>query len=170
MIRSFLCLLRGRGSSGQAQTQAGAKQYAKQSANLSFEIVETSGDDALVKWEELKTAGRGAPVVVNDLEILRPFRPIPVSDTLAAAETMSFTEDFLKQLGAEREAAVAALSKIGPKSGSVVLSHDRRAGGYCVPTFLQRVRLVAQGARMPRWMAAQPVTTIRIAVTNAPAT
>jgi hypothetical protein len=34
-------------------------------ANFPFEVVETSGEDALAKWEELKKAGRGAPVVLG---------------------------------------------------------------------------------------------------------
>jgi hypothetical protein len=45
-------------------------------ANFSFEIVEARGEDALATWQELKTAGRGVPVVVGNLEgVLNPFVP-----------------------------------------------------------------------------------------------
>ena len=36
--------------------------------NFPFEIVETTGENALAKWEQLKAAGRGVPVVVGDID------------------------------------------------------------------------------------------------------
>jgi hypothetical protein len=35
-------------------------------ANIPYEIVETNGENALATWEELKKAGRGAPVVLGE--------------------------------------------------------------------------------------------------------
>lgn len=70
-------------------------------ANFPYEIVETTGEDALAKWEELKTGGRGVPVIVGDDldEILRPFQAdafatlTPVSEQLAAADAIRIPED-----------------------------------------------------------------------------
>ena len=35
-------------------------------ADFPYEIVETSGENALARWEELKKAGRGSPVVLGE--------------------------------------------------------------------------------------------------------
>ena len=75
-------------------------------ANFPYEILETSGENALAMWEELKDAGRGAPVVLgeDDLDnLLVPFEPIyrerlePVENILAAAEAINFPEDLFKR-------------------------------------------------------------------------
>jgi hypothetical protein len=89
-------------------------------ANLSFEIVETRGEDALAKWQELKTAGRGVPVVVGDLDgVLDPFSPgyyetlKPVQETLAAASAIRFPRDLAKMRHDRNVAALEALRKMG---------------------------------------------------------
>jgi hypothetical protein len=83
-------------------------------ANFPYEIVETSGENALVLWEKLKKAGRGAPVVVGEEELhnlLCPFDPEvraqrqPVEEILAAAKAINFPDDLFKlRLDAEAEA------------------------------------------------------------------
>jgi hypothetical protein len=73
-------------------------------ANFPFEVVETSGEDALAKWEELKKAGRGAPVVLGSkiedfLPALNPgqaARLPPVHDILAEAASINFPDDLLR--------------------------------------------------------------------------
>lgn len=78
-----------------------ADARAKARANFPYEIVVTTGENALLKWEELKTAGRGVPVIVgDDIEnVLRPFYPeeyaavTPVSEQLAAADAIRIPED-----------------------------------------------------------------------------
>ena len=57
--------------------QGGAEWRAQALANFPFEIVETSGESAFATWKELKTAGRGVPVVVGaDVgNVLEPFHP-----------------------------------------------------------------------------------------------
>jgi hypothetical protein len=73
-------------------------------ANFPYELVETTGENALATWEELKNAGRGAPVVLGDeLEnLLFPFDPIhrtrlkPVEAILSAAEAINFPDDLRK--------------------------------------------------------------------------
>jgi hypothetical protein len=43
-----------------------AQEYvAKALANFPFELVETTGENAFAKWQELKTAGRGIPVIIG---------------------------------------------------------------------------------------------------------
>jgi hypothetical protein len=127
MIKRFLSNLFGFRSDRQAQT-ATRPQIAPRSqqrdewrekalANFPFEIVETSGENALAKWEELKNSGRGVPVVVGkDLEhILGPFHPeqqvplTPVSETLATAARIVFPEDLFVMRRNEHAAGLAAL-------------------------------------------------------------
>jgi Domain of unknown function (DUF4253) len=80
-------------------------------ANFPFEIVETRGEHALAQWHALKTAGRGVPVVVGDLDgVLEPFSPgypetlKPVQQTLAAASAIRFPHG-LAQMRHERNVA-----------------------------------------------------------------
>jgi hypothetical protein len=76
-----------------------AESRAQALANFPFEIVETSGENAFAKWKELKTAGRGAPVVVGtDVgNVLEPFHPQwqrrPVAEWLSAAGAIKFPQD-----------------------------------------------------------------------------
>jgi len=67
--------------------------------NPGFEIIETGRQDAMAKWEELKGAGRGAPVIVVDQlsGVLWPFQPDqkrqPVAEILAAAGKIRIPQD-----------------------------------------------------------------------------
>jgi hypothetical protein len=91
-------------------------------ANFPFEIVETSGENAFAKWQQLKAAGRGAPVVVGtDVgNVLEPFHPQwpaarrSVAECLSAASAIKFPEDLLTMRWREREAALAALREAQP--------------------------------------------------------
>ena len=83
-------------------------------ANFPYEIVETSGENALATWEELKTAGRGAPVVLGEDELdnlLVPFEPRhrerlePVERILAAAKAIDFPADLFKRRRDEKAEA-----------------------------------------------------------------
>jgi hypothetical protein len=89
-------------------------------ANFSFERVEVRGEDALATWEALKTAGRGVPVVVGNLEsLLNPFGPgyferlKPVQETIAAANAIRFPQDLVKMRRDEDVAATEGLRKLG---------------------------------------------------------
>lgn len=94
---------------------------AKALANFPFEIVETSGESALAKWQELKSAGRGVPVVVGkDIEgVLGPFAPgqpatqRPVHETLAAASALRFPEDLTRMRRDLNAAALETLRRLG---------------------------------------------------------
>jgi hypothetical protein len=93
---------------------------AKALANFSFEIVETRGEDALARWEELKTTGRGVPVVIGDLDgVLEPFSPSfhetlkSVQETLAAADAVRFPQDLAKMRHDQNVAACETLRKMG---------------------------------------------------------
>jgi hypothetical protein len=72
-------------------------------ANFPFEIVEAAGDNALAKWQELKAAGRGVPVVIGDIDgVLELFLPAEdatlrsVQEILAAADAIRFPNDLDK--------------------------------------------------------------------------
>src|SRR5262245_34682547 len=89
-------------------------------ANFPFEIVEASGENALARWEELKIAGRGVPVVVGDLRgALEPFSPDqyatqrPVQETLAIADALRFPEGLSKARLEEIADATETLRKLG---------------------------------------------------------
>jgi hypothetical protein len=90
-------------------------------ASFPYEIVETNGESALATWEELKNAGRGAPVVLGEEDLgnlLLPFDPTerarlkPIEEILAAAEAINFPDDLRKRRRDEYAAAMMALKKI----------------------------------------------------------
>ena len=91
-------------------------------ANFPYEIVETHGEDALATWEALKTAGRGAPVVLGEEELdnlLVPFDPrararqTPIAEILAAADAIDFPDDLRRLRHEEHAEAVAYFKTIG---------------------------------------------------------
>ena len=87
-------------------------------ANFPYVVVETSGENALATWEELKNAGRGAPVVLGEDELqnlLVPFgsaRLEPVEKILAAAEAIHFPADLHKHRRDEYAEAELYFKKI----------------------------------------------------------
>jgi hypothetical protein len=91
------------------------EEYAVAMENFPYEIVETSGEDALATWEKLKNAGRGTPVVLGSG--IEKYLPTPaqraqlptVQDILAVAATINFPDDFFK------------------------VSSRRTRSGYCAP-------------------------------------
>lgn len=100
MLKRFLSAL-GFGGGEAAAARQSIDPRAEARARFPYEIVETTGENALAKWEELKSAGRGVPVIVGDDvdNVLGPFYPdaseplIPVSEQLAAADAIRFPED-----------------------------------------------------------------------------
>ena len=87
--------------------------YETARANFPFEVVETTGERAFDTWEQLRTAGRGSPLVLGgDAELdnlMEPFHPSnprrrSVADILAAAAQIKFPED-LAHKRAEDDAA-----------------------------------------------------------------
>jgi len=87
--------------------------------NFPFEIVETTGENALAQWEQLKAAGRGVPVVVGDIAgILDPFSANQfatqrlVQETLAAANAIRFPEGLFKMRRDEKAAALEMLRNL----------------------------------------------------------
>jgi hypothetical protein len=94
------------------------EEYAVAMENFPYEIVETSGEDALATWEKLKNAGRGTPVVLGSG--IEKYLPTPaqraqlptVQDILAVAATINFPDDFLKFRRDEHAAAIAHLSEM----------------------------------------------------------
>ena len=91
-------------------------------ANFPYEVVETTGEEALATWEALKTAGRGAPVVLgeDDLDnLLAPFdsgsqaQEKPIGDLLADADVIDFPDGLRRRRRDEHAEAMASLKKIG---------------------------------------------------------
>lgn len=93
-------------------------------AHFPLELIETTGAQALAKWQELKSAGRGVPVVLagEDMmhhfgNLLTPFGPNgpkappprPVEDILRAAAEIHFPDDLARRKKAETEAAISTL-------------------------------------------------------------
>lgn len=97
LIRRILAIFGG----GQAPAAVRSVYHAdtRPMVNPGFEIIESSRKDALEKWEELKSAGRGVPVIVVDRlsGVLWPFQPDqdrqPVADILAAASKLRIPQD-----------------------------------------------------------------------------
>jgi len=79
---------------------------AKASATFPFERVETSGEEALATWEQLKLAGRGSPVVLGSdgtvADLAMPFLPgVPgvrtAEEILDAAASLRHPEDLIEK-------------------------------------------------------------------------
>ena len=131
MLKGFLSAL-GFGSRESATARQSIDQRAEARARFPYEIVETTGENALAKWEELKSAGRGVPVIVGDDvdNVLRPFLPdaseplIAVSEQLSAADAIRFPEDLgagdddvaLGEWPAERPEPVGFSAALDPRS------------------------------------------------------
>jgi len=63
-------------------------------ADCGFEIVETTGENALAKWEELKSAGRGVPLILGDsANELRMYGDEPIGELIAAADAVRLPHD-----------------------------------------------------------------------------
>lgn len=92
-----------------------------------FKLIETTGDEALAKWRELKSAGQGSPVILGGEDglgafdnLLLPFGPdapnIPpppsVEDTLKLAAGIRFPDDLARQRKADAEAGLQQLKSM----------------------------------------------------------
>lgn len=102
-------------------------------AKFPFEIVEVGGDEALAQWQELKTAGRGVPVVIGDIDRVLEFflpaqdaTPRPVREILAAADAIRFPDD-LDKMRREMEAlGLEMLRKLDPSAALESEEEDPR--------------------------------------------
>lgn len=100
-------------------------EEARAIAAFPFERVETTGDQALPAWEQLKTAGRGVPVVLGDdrsvATLMDAFSPaLPnqrtVADILAAAAGLRHPEDLsARQVLEETRAHESLLQRLESK-------------------------------------------------------
>lgn len=109
------------------ETRRRMEEYQRKALErFPFKLIETSGKDALAKWQELKSAGQGSPVVLAGDEtgglgsLLDPFGPdapdFPsVEKILKTAAGIHFPGDLAKQKAAEAEEGLkqfkAALAK-----------------------------------------------------------
>jgi len=92
-----------------------------------LKLIEVSGDQALAKWQELKSAGQGTPVVLGGDDdggsfsnLLTPFGPngplLPpppsVEDILTKAAGIRFPHDLARRRKADHEAAIQQLKEM----------------------------------------------------------
>jgi hypothetical protein len=108
--------------------------------NFPYEIVETSGEDALATWEKLKNAGRGTPVVLGSgIEKFLPTQAQraqlpPVQDILAVAATINFPDDFLRFRRDELAASMARLSEMNLPIGAADEEYEPPLGEWPTET------------------------------------
>lgn len=101
--------------------QKEAEAAARLRTEFPYEMIETNGSDAYTKWETLKGAGRGIPVIVGGddgfVNLLEPFgsdipikwRSPPVDVVLQRAASIKFPEDLAAKHKVENDAALASL-------------------------------------------------------------
>ena len=120
-----------------------------------FQLIETTGDDALTKWQELKSAGRGSPVILGGDDELRSFdnmiarfgprgSNVPplqsVDDILAAAAGITFPDDLAKRKRTDIEAFLGGseYEPEGPPLGEWPAAPHPRLGLSIIRSFITR--------------------------------
>jgi hypothetical protein len=135
--------------------------------NFPYEIVETNGENALAVWEELKNAGRGAPVVLGDdlTNLLAPFNPAesarqrPIEEILAAANGIRFPDGLHKLRQKELSAAMEYFKKMAPPANFGREEYQTPLGEWPTETSHSPGLSVAYSIR-----TRQPRPTVRIAL------
>jgi uncharacterized protein DUF4253 len=93
-----------------AQSPTAEDMERRAIAAFPFERIETTGQHALAKWRELKTAGRGSPVVLGGgqsivmiMDLLHPAAsPRSAAEILATADSIRHPQDLVKRLAADQ--------------------------------------------------------------------
>ena len=124
--REFLrCLFAGAFGAGTPWRSGAIKRYVQENRKQALERfplkrIETTGDKALAKWQELKSAGQGSPVVLGDDQthpfdnLLTPFGPsgpnVPppssVEEIIRVAAGIRFPDDLAQRKKADSEASL----------------------------------------------------------------
>lgn len=116
------------------------RMRAEALAAFPYERVEVGGGEALRAWEELRTAGRGAPVVVGGEEafglMLEPFHPDywkrsnePVlAETLAEADRLTHPDSLMAHRRAE-EAGFRQWCRDNPQSCTLPEASEEESSG-----------------------------------------
>ncbi len=103
------------------ETKRYIDEYTREAlSKFPLKLIETTGDQALGKWEELRAAGEGAPVVLGGDDtsfnnLLMPFGPdgplvsppSSVEEILRAAANIKFPNDLAKKKKSDSEAYLA---------------------------------------------------------------
>jgi hypothetical protein len=110
-----------------------AELTAKALADFPYSRIETTGAEAFAKWQELRQAGRGTPVVLGDddsiVTMMQSLEPAVAGDPaarsveqiLAVAAKLRFPEDWLVYQEDESARAAAALKAMLAKNPNTKL-------------------------------------------------
>ncbi|MBS0473131.1 MAG: DUF4253 domain-containing protein [Proteobacteria bacterium] len=127
------------GWQAKAEDEPDYKRRAREDAeagrkHFPFELVEVRSDQALSKWKDLKSAGRGMPVILGGDDaglrnLFEPFGPDadkfwprpPLAEVLASAAQIRWPDDFAAKRKADEVAAEAGLRKDLEKNPDMAL-------------------------------------------------
>jgi hypothetical protein len=139
---------------------------AKALADFPFKLMEVPGKDALAKWQELKSAGNGTPIILGGGEhfhnILYPFAPYEgppeysrpaksLQEVVAAAEKIRFPDDLIAKREREVASARAAVEAMrnDPKAWvPTIIQLDKE--GIRIPSVVRRPSLLCWGTERTR--------------------
>ena len=121
-----------------------------------LKLIETTGEKALAKWQELKAAGQGTPVILaGDDEtgslgnLLDPFgpdapeEPAPVDDILRLAADIAFPADLVKYRKAEADFLLQQFKADFPEKSGPPLPRVIEMDGVTTRTLSQEEVLAA---------------------------
>lgn len=161
------------------------REYVEEALkSFPLELIETTGDKALAKWQELKSAGRGSPVILGGDEtdpfgnLLTPFGPDApealtptVEETLKLAAGINFPSDLARQKEADAEASLRQFKEQLSANPDMRLPNIVQSDGEATRT-LSRDEVLAAMTREPEepalgeWPAAPEPSAGLSVVTN----
>jgi hypothetical protein len=162
-----------------------AQAYRKQALErFPFTLIETTGDQALAKWQALKSSGHGVPVVLGGDDkmhsfdnLLAPFGPnrpnVPpqpsVEEILRAAAGIRFPTDLAERKKTGRDAALAQLKSLFAADPDMPLPQIIETRNGAARTYTREETIATMGAEphdplLGEWPAAPgPSTGLSVA-------
>jgi hypothetical protein len=150
-------------------------EYRQESLrSFPYELIETSGEQALSLWEELKRSGRGIPVVLGNDEHLgtlaEPFHPKyprqrTVAQILEAADHVNHPQDLARKRVAEKEEAVAFLRRYAQEHADSTVDPDTHPEGLHDRTQEDSILAILEGFKpeigeWPQYVPPAPELTL----------
>jgi hypothetical protein len=133
-----------------------------------LKLIEATGEQALAKWQELKSAEQGTPVVLGGDDdggsfsnLLDPFGPngpyVPplpsVEDILKKAAGIQFPDDLAKRKKADSEAALQRMKDMLAAKPDMPLPTITESKGGQTRTLTREETIAAMGVRPPNIMS-----------------